>query len=137
MDLLQIGAQLIQSKLGENLDLDTVKNALSSLTGGEDGSFDIAGLAQGFMANGGLQSQLSSWLGDGGNEGISASQVVDMLGADKVQGFASALGLGESDAAEGLSDVIPQLVDQASSGGNLLESFGGVSGLASLAKGLF
>ena len=137
MDLLQIGAQLIQSKLGENLDIDTVKNALSSLTGGEDGGLDIASLAQGFMANGGLQSQLSSWLGDGSNESISASQVVDMLGAEKVQGFASALGLGEADAAEGLSNVIPDLVDKASSGGSLLDSIGGADGLASLAKKFF
>lgn len=137
MDLLQIGAQLVQSKLGDSLDIDTVKNALTSLIGGKDGGIDIAGLAQGFLSNGGLQSQLSSWLGDGSNESISASQVVDMLGADKVQGFASALGLGESDAAEGLSDVLPQLVDKASSGGSLLDSVGGVGGLASLAKSLF
>jgi uncharacterized protein YidB (DUF937 family) len=137
MDLLQIGAQLIQSKLGENLDLDTVKNALTSLVGGEGGNIDIAGLAQSFMSNGGLQSAVTSWLGDGGNDSISASQVVDILGSDKVSGFASALGLGEADAAEGLSDVLPQLVDKASSGGDLLDSVGGVSGLASLAKSFF
>lgn len=137
MDLLQIGSQLIQSKLGDNLDIDTVKSALTSLIGGEGGSIDIAGLTQGLLSNGGLQSQLSSWLGDDGNESISASQVIDMLGEDKVQGFASALGLGEADAAEGLSDVLPELIDKASSGGNILESVGGVGGLASLAKSFF
>ena len=137
MDLLQIGAQLLQSKFGESLDIDTVKNALSSLVGTENGNFDIAGLAQSFLSNGGLQSQVASWLGAGSNDSISASQVVDILGADKVQGFASALGLGEGDAAEGLSSVLPELVDKASSDGNLVDKVGGVDGLASLAKSFF
>ena len=39
---------------------------------------------------------------------LTIHQVVDILGSDKVSGFASALGLGDSDAAEGLSDVLPQ-----------------------------
>lgn len=137
MDLLSIGAQLLQAKLGSDLNIDVLKSALASLTGGDEGSFDVTGLAQSFLANGGLQSQVSSWLGDGGNEGLSASQVMNVLGSDKIQGFASALGLGETEAAEGLSDVLPQLIDKASSGGSILDSVGGMGGLASLAKGFF
>lgn len=137
MDLLQLGAQLLQSKLGNNLDLDMVKGALTSLVGDSNGNLDIANLAQGFLSNGGLQSQVASWLGDGANESVSASQITDILGSDKVSGFAKTLGLGQEDAAQGLSDVLPQLVDKASSGGELLDQFGGVGGLADLAKKFF
>lgn len=137
MDLLQLGTQLLQSKLGQNADSNAIQGALESLVGGSNGNLDIAGLAQQFMSNGGLQSQLASWLGDGANDSVSGSQIAELLGSDKVAGFASALGLGEQEAAEGLSDVLPQLVDKASSGGELLEQFGGVDGLANLAKKFF
>ena len=51
-----------------------------------------------------------------------------MFGSDKISEFASKLGLSEDEAAGGLSEALPQLVDKASSGGSLLESMGGISG---------
>jgi uncharacterized protein YidB (DUF937 family) len=60
-----------------------------------------------------------------------------MLGTDKISEFASKLGLSNEEAAGGLSDAIPQIVDKASSGGSLLDSFGGVSGAIGLASKLF
>ena len=56
-----------------------------------------------------------------------------MLGADKVSEFASRLGLSEEEAAGGLSEALPQMVDTASSGGSLLDSIGGLSGAMGMA----
>lgn len=39
MDLIQIGAQLLQSKLGRNVQTSDIASALSELLGGKD--FDI------------------------------------------------------------------------------------------------
>jgi len=47
------------------------------------------------------------------------------------------LGLSTSEAAGGLSEALPQMVDNASSGGSLLDSFGGIEGVTGLAGKLF
>lgn len=137
--LLQTAAKVfIQSKgsgaAGSNLDVGNLVSAFSGLTGGQN--LDVSALL-GNLDAGGLSSIAQSWLGDGANEAISASQVSDVLGSDKVSAFASQLGLSPDEAAGGLSEALPQLMDQASRGGSLLDSFGGVQGALGLAGKLF
>ena len=48
--------------------------------------------------------------------------------------FAASLGTDTGTAASGLADVLPQLMDKASSGGSLLDAAGGVGGLMGAAK---
>jgi len=134
MDLLATGAQLLSSRLGLNVDTDTIANALQGLLGNGAGNLDIAGLASRFAASGGLQDALKSWLGDGENAPISADTILDVLGRSDVASFADQVGTDTETAASGLSDVLPQLVDQASSGGELLASLGGAEGLLGMAK---
>ena len=43
---------------------------------------------------------------------------------------ASQLGTDEGSLLDGLKDALPQMVDKASSGGSLLDSVGGLGGLA-------
>ena len=43
-------------------------------------------------------------------------QITVLLGSDKVSEFASQLGLSQESAAGALADVLPQVVDQATSG---------------------
>lgn len=139
MDLMQIGVQLLQSKLGSNVKSDDITSALSGLLGGDN--FDIGSLISKLQGNGGLASLASSWLGDGANTPISASQVMDIFGKDKVSEFASKLNVDEDTASNGLADMLPQLVDKASSGGSLLDSamssMGGVGGVMGMAGKLF
>ncbi len=120
MDLLQIGAQLLQSKLGSNIQTGDIASALSGLLGGDN--FDIGSLISKIQGNSGLASMAASWLGDGANSAMSGSQVMDIFGKDKVSEFASKLNIDEGTASNGLADMLPQLIDKASSGGSLLES---------------
>lgn len=142
MDLLKMGAQIfIQSNksgdTGSGLDVADLTSALSGLTGGSGRQdFDLGSLLS-KMDAGNLGAVAQSWLGDGSNDSISPSQVTDMFGADKISDFASKLGLSNEEAAGGLSDTLPQIVDKASSGGSLLDSLGGVSGAIGLAGKLF
>lgn len=136
MDIMKLATQLITQQFQgkTNASESQVQSALTGLLGG---NFNIAELVSKFSANGGLASQLQSWLGDGGNQGISTSNIMDVFGGDKVDQFASQLGVSGEEAAGGLADVVPQLIDKSSSGGNLLESVGGIGGAMNLAKGLF
>ncbi len=134
MDILELGAQLLSDKLGLQVDSATIKSALSGLLGDGSGNIDLAGLAAKMTANGDLGSVLNSWLGDGANAGISADSVLDLLGEGALSDFAARLGTDSGSAAAGLADVLPQMVDEASSGGSLLESAGGLGGLMGAAK---
>lgn len=134
MDILELGAQLLSDKLGLQVDPATLKSALSGLLGDGSGNIDLAGLAAKMTANGNLGSVLDSWLGDGANAGISADSVLGLLGEGAVADFAGKLGTDSGTAAAGLADVLPQMMDKASSGGSLLESAGGLGGLMGAAK---
>ena len=134
MDITQIGAQLLNENLGLDIDPQTIQSALSSLLGDGSGNIDLAALAGQFAAGGGLGDVVNSWLGDGTNSPISAETINNVLGSDKVADFAGQLGTDSGSAAGGLADMLPQLIDQASSGGSLLDSAGGLLGAA---KSLF
>jgi uncharacterized protein YidB (DUF937 family) len=137
MDLLKMGAEMLTQKLGASVGTDTMMSALSGLLGDGKGSIDFAGLASKMMASGDLASMAKSWLGDGANQSISPASLLSMLGENKVADFAGKVGVDTSSAASGLSAVLPTLVDKASSGGSLLDSVGGASGLLGMAKKLF
>ncbi len=137
MDLMKLGTDLILKKLGGNASEGGVTDALTSLLGGgssSGGGLDLGSLVTKMTGGGGLQDVLSSWLGDGENQPISANQIKDVLGGDKVADFASKLGVDEDTAADSLADAVPQMVDKGSSGGSLLDSVGGVQGAIDLAK---
>lgn len=126
MDIKSLAIKLISEKFGSSD--DQAGSALSSLMGG--GDFDIAGLVSKF-SGGSLGGMLQSWLGDGDNESVQGSQIADVFGGDKLGEFASKLGIDNDNAASGLADVIPNLIDKSSSGGDLLGNLGGLAGMAS------
>lgn len=139
-NLLKMGATVfMQSKMsgnsGSNLDSGALASALSGLLGGNsDGSgLNIADLV-GKMQGGGMADIAQSWLDNGENAEISGNNVTEMLGAEKIFEFASQLGLSQEEAVGGLRDALPNMVDNASSEGSLLDSLGGVSGAINLAS---
>lgn len=138
-ELLQLGAKVfsesnLSGDAGSNLDLGSIVSALTNLTGGE--GFDLGSIMSNLDA-GGLGEIAASWLGDGGNQGISPDQIANVLGQDKIADFASQLGLSTEEAAGGLSEALPQIMDKGSSGGSLLDSIGGIEGAIGLAGKLF
>jgi uncharacterized protein YidB (DUF937 family) len=124
--------------------LDSLGSALGGQQGGATGSGDLIGAVIGMLgheqAGGGLaglvqkfeQSGLgnivASWVGSGQNLPISAEQLQNVLGSDVIGQFAQQLGLSPHDAASQLSQVLPQVVDQATPSGEL-PAEGGLGGL--------
>ena len=132
MDIMKLGAQLLLNKLGDGSkaeDEAQVTGAISNLLGGKDGAFDLGAVVEGLKGNG-LSNLAESWLGDGDNEEISPAQVKSLFGEGKIANMASELGSDEDSVLSGLKEMIPQLIDKSSSGGSLLDSLGGVAGLA-------
>lgn len=135
MDIMKLGSQLLMSKLGGNASSEGISSVLGNLLGGGDDSSGggIGGLLSS-MKDKGLGSIADSWLGDGDNEAISADQVKDVVGSDKIAAMASQLNTDEGSLLSGLKDALPQLIDKSSSGGSLLDSIGGIGGALGMAK---
>lgn len=137
MDLLKLGTDLLVSRLGGSADAASVQSTLAGLIGDGD-QLDIAGMIGQLQGQGGgLAELLGSWLGDGDNAPVSADQMRNILGGDKIAAAAQQLGADEGALLSGLQDAIPEMINQASSGGSLLDSVGGISGLAGMAKKFF
>lgn len=136
MSILDMATQLLSKQLGGNISADSAKSALQGLIGGSGNDLDISGLVS-KLSGGNLAGIVGSWLGDGANQGIDVSQLTDIFGTDKLGTFAQKLGVDEASAANGLSNILPELIDKSSSGGELLSSVGGLGGALNLAKKLF
>lgn len=136
MDMMDLATQLLKSKLGGNAsgNNDMVSSVIGNLLGGSGGQGIDLGSLVGNLQNSGLGDVAKSWLGDGDNDHISRSQIESMLGSDKVAQAAQQLGADQNDLLRGLQDMIPQVVDKSSSGGSLLDSVGGIGGLANMAS---
>jgi len=136
MNLLQMGTQIMAQQLGGDADSGSLQEVLGKLIGDGD-SMDIGSLVAKMQGSGGLGEIVQSWLGDGKNSAISTSQLKDVLDTDRLQQTAAQLGIDQDSLLETLAKVIPQMVDNGSKGGSLLDSLGGLDGVANMAKGFF
>jgi uncharacterized protein YidB (DUF937 family) len=137
MDITSIATKLLNDNMGLSLDSAQVSSALAGLIGDGQGGIDLAGLAGKIGQNGDLGALLGSWLGDGANGALSADSLSQIFGQADISKFAGQLGIDPATASQGLASALPQIMNQASSGGHLLESLGGAGGLMGAAKSLF
>jgi uncharacterized protein YidB (DUF937 family) len=143
-ELLKMGAGMIQNNSDEattELDSESITSALGYLLGSDGEGLDLSTLMTGLSENG-LGAIVGSWLGSGENESISADAISSLLGSDKVSEFASSLGLSEESAKNALAEVLPNMVDKATSGGNsivddMLAHVGGAEGAMSMLSKMF
>lgn len=71
------------------------------------------------LQQGGLGTQVQSWLGNGANMPVTPDQLKTVLGNSQVQEIARHLGLPVDAALNMLSQHLPNVVDQASKNGQL------------------
>lgn len=133
MDFMNLAQGALASKIGA--DSGAIGAVMNNLLGAGD-TADIGSLMNSFKEKG-FGDIAASWLGDGENADISADQLKEVLGAEQVTQAAAQLGTDEGSLLSGLKDTLPQLIDQASSGGSLMSSLGGAAGIAGMAKKLF
>ncbi len=95
----------------------------------------VSGLLEKFNAAG-LSEQMSSWIGNGENLPIDASQITQALGHGTLTEIAGKFGLPADQIAGSLAQLLPQLIDKmtpnGSTGGSqdlLQESLSALSGM--------
>lgn len=127
---ISIANQFIEDTNNDgNLDLNETIGSFSRLLSDSDMPFDLNGIVA-KLQNSGMSDIVSSWLGDGENAAIDSSQVAEIFGAEKVNEFANSLNLDSQAVGDSLSKLIPQLIDQSSTGGQLNEiSLSGITDL--------
>jgi len=99
---------------GGNPLLEIVMQMLSN--NGQTGG--LAGLAQAFQDKG-LGEQMASWISTGKNLPISPEQIRSVLGSGQLGQIASRLGMDEQQAAGGLADLLPQVIDKLTPNGHM------------------
>lgn len=96
-------------------------SGLSSLLPVVAGVLASGGLSRilgGLKANG-LAEQADSWVGTGANKAVSGSEVEQAVGKEQIQDIARQLGVSESEAADAVAKVLPEVVDKVSPEGKL------------------
>jgi uncharacterized protein YidB (DUF937 family) len=95
-------------------------SVLSGLGGGGQagGGAGLAGLVQAFNGAG-LGRIIASWIGTGENLPVSADQLHQVLGSDRVQQLAASLGLPADGAGASLAKILPTLIDKLTPSGAL------------------
>lgn len=67
----------------------------------------------------GLGDIVNSWVSNGQNLPISAEQIQQVLGGSKISELAQSAGVSTGDAATGLADLLPGLIDQLTPNGQV------------------
>jgi uncharacterized protein YidB (DUF937 family) len=115
--------------------LDQITGALGQQTGAAQGPSSamqmvlaminqhpggLQGLIQSLMS-GGLGQQVQSWISTGNNLPISAEQLQSILGSGQLAQLAKQFGVSESQAAQSVSQALPQVVDHITPNGVVQE----------------
>ena len=101
----------------------------------------LGGLEQKFQGNN-LGHIFSSWVGTGENHPVSPDQITQVLGHDQVAQLAQQAGVSHGEAASGLAQLLPSIIDKltpqgtAPTGGALQSALSGLlsGGLGNLFK---
>lgn len=101
--------------------MNAVMQIVANKAGGGAGG-SLGGLV-GALTQGGLGDAASSWVGKGENLPVSADQIQSALGSGAGGGIlaqlAQSAGLSQGDAASGLSQLLPGLVDKLTPDGQI------------------
>lgn len=102
-------------------------------SGGSGGG--LANIVQAFSKSG-LGDAASSWVGTGQNLPISAEQLQQGLGADRVKQLAQSSGLSEGATASALAGLLPTVIDRLTPDGAVPQA-GQLQGLMASVKTMF
>lgn len=67
----------------------------------------------------GHAQEADSWVSTGPNRELAPRQVGELVGHDELSRMSQQLGVGDEEVATGLSEILPQLVDQSTPDGRL------------------
>jgi uncharacterized protein YidB (DUF937 family) len=101
---------------------DILKGGLGGvLAGGAAGSILSGGLNDLFkqLQQAGHGDVAKSWMGSGPNQSISTDDLAKALGSDQINALMSHSGMSQQELLQGLSQYLPQVVDELTPDGRL------------------
>ncbi len=104
--------------LGKGGNSDLLNAVMEMLNNKESGG--LSGLVQSFQQKG-LGDIVSSWVSTGKNLPISAEQMLNGMGEDKIGEIANKAGISADAASSLLSEVLPGLIDRLTPNGKIPE----------------
>jgi len=76
----------------------------------------VNGLVQQFQQKG-LEGTIAGWISTGTNPTITGDQIIQVLGQDKITAIAAKVGLTEPEVAEGISKLLPLVINHLTPNG--------------------
>jgi uncharacterized protein YidB (DUF937 family) len=133
MGLLDTVIGAAGSMMGGQKQQPQQQGGLAGMLGGAGGMAALLPIIAGMLSNGSQQGGLGglmekfnqagmgdvakSWVGHGENAPISGDQLGQVLGGDMMGDIASKLGMSHGDAAGGLAQMLPGLIDKLTPNG--------------------
>lgn len=115
MDILKQASSMIEQdddRETTGLDVGDITNALSSILGSNNSSsMDLGSIVSNLQSDSPVTNIIKSWIGDGDNESIDESSLLEMFGESKINEFATTLGIGKSSAIGALATAVPEIID--------------------------
>ncbi|MGH7306070.1 MAG: YidB family protein [Candidatus Rokuibacteriota bacterium] len=97
---------------------DLLGQVLGGAAGGRGGAGGLGGLlAQ--MQQAGFGEQADSWVSRGANQPISPDAMTQIFGRDGIEEISRRAGVSHEDAARGLSQLLPEVVDHVTPDGDV------------------
>lgn len=119
MGLFNDVVSLIGKKLGGDSQQNSlIEQAMAMINNPETGG--ISGLIEKFQKNG-LGEVVSSWIGTGANQPVSADQISGALGKESITEIAGKVGVSENQISDSLASILPQIIDKLTPDGKIPE----------------
>ena len=132
----QMAGQLIGSLGSQKQDAVPQGALLEGLMSLIDRNGGVPALLQKLQESG-LSDQVSSWISTGENQPVSGDQMKAALGEDQIQELANQSGIEPAHVSTGLAQLLPQIIDQLTPGGNVPQNELLAQGLNLLKSKLF
>ena len=114
----QLAGQVIGSLGAQKQDSVSQSDLLGGVMTLINNAGGLQGILQQLQASG-IADQVASWIGTGENAPVSGNQIADALGSDKVAQIAQHAGIEPEHAATGLAQLLPQIIDKLTPGGQV------------------
>jgi len=107
----------LSERLGLGANVNTIlEQAMNIINNPATGGF--AGTIEAFKKEG-LGKIISSWISTGQNMPISADQILQVLGADKIEKVAQKIGIPQETLLQQLGVYLPQIIDKLTPKGEM------------------
>lgn len=118
--MIELGVNIFGKYISNSSSSD-ISEVVVDILKDESGKLNIGQLIESFSSSG-VADVMASWLGNGENLDIDMDTLASILGEGKVSGVSNVLGLSADESKEVLSKTLPELMDNVSKDGAVLDS---------------